>query len=77
MQSASSRIWTCVTMSISYSDNRYTTGTSNYVYMCVYVYACLHVCISECECVFVCEYLLKISPISRRRLEVNFKAEYI
>ena len=26
MQSASSRIWTCVTVSISYDDNHYTTG---------------------------------------------------
>ena len=28
MQSASSRIWTHVAMSISYDDNHYTTGTS-------------------------------------------------
>ena len=28
MQSVSSRIWTRVTVSISYDDNRYTTGTS-------------------------------------------------
>ena len=28
MQSASSRIWTCVAVSISYVDNHYTTGTS-------------------------------------------------
>ena len=28
MQSVSSRIWTCVTVSISYDDNYYTTGTS-------------------------------------------------
>ena len=28
MQSASSRIWTRVAMSISYDDNHYTTGTS-------------------------------------------------
>ena len=28
MQSFSSRIWTRVAMSISYDDNRYTTGTS-------------------------------------------------
>ena len=28
MQSVSSRIWTRVAMSISYDDNRYTTGTS-------------------------------------------------
>ena len=27
-QSASSRIWTCVVVSISYNDNHYTTGTS-------------------------------------------------
>ena len=27
MQSVSSRIWTRVTMSISYDDNNYTTGT--------------------------------------------------
>ena len=29
MQSVSSRIWTCVTVSISNGDNHYTTGTSN------------------------------------------------
>ena len=28
MQSASSRIWTLVAVSISYDDNYYTTGTS-------------------------------------------------
>ena len=28
MQSVSSRIWTRVAVSISYDDNRYTTGTS-------------------------------------------------
>ena len=28
MQSVSSRIWTRVTVSISYGDNYYTTGTS-------------------------------------------------
>ena len=28
MQSFSSRIWTRVTVSISYDDNHYTTGTS-------------------------------------------------
>ena len=27
MQSVSSRVWTCVTVSISYDDNHYTTGT--------------------------------------------------
>ena len=35
MQSVSSRIWTRVTVSISYDDNRYTTDTSKYVYVCV------------------------------------------
>ena len=28
MQSVSSRIWTCVAMSIYYDDNHYTTSTS-------------------------------------------------
>ena len=28
MQSVSSRIWTCVVVSISYDDNDYTMGTS-------------------------------------------------
>ena len=28
MQSVSSRIWTCVAVSIPYDDNHYTTGTS-------------------------------------------------
>ena len=30
MQSVSSRTWTRVTVSISYDDNHYTTGTSEY-----------------------------------------------
>ena len=30
MQSVSSRIWTCVIVSISYDDNHYTTGTSSH-----------------------------------------------
>ena len=30
MQSVSSRIWTRVAVSISYDDNHYTTGTSEY-----------------------------------------------
>ena len=30
MQSVSSKIWTCVTVSISYNNNHYTTGTSTY-----------------------------------------------
>ena len=30
MQSVSSRIWTRVTVSISYNDNNYTTGTSSF-----------------------------------------------
>ena len=28
MQSVSSKIWTCVAVSISYDDNHYTTGPS-------------------------------------------------
>ena len=32
MHSVSSRIWTRVTVSISYDDNNYTTGTSSYYY---------------------------------------------
>ena len=31
MQSASSRIWTRVAVSISYNDNDYTTGTSKFL----------------------------------------------
>ena len=33
MQSVSSRIWTCVAVSISYDDNHYTTGTSIYTHL--------------------------------------------
>ena len=33
MQSVSPRIWTCVTVSISYDDNHYTTGTSMFAYI--------------------------------------------
>ena len=33
MQSVSSRIWTRVTMSISYDNNHYTTGTSEKLFM--------------------------------------------
>ena len=35
MQSVSSRIWTRVSVSISYDDNNYTTGTSTYL---IYMY---------------------------------------
>ena len=39
MQSVSSRIWTRVTVSTSYDDNHYTTGTFQmYLYMYVYMY---------------------------------------
>ena len=31
MQSGSSKIWTCVAVSISYDDNHYTTGTSRFI----------------------------------------------
>ena len=31
MQSVSSKIWTRVTVSISYGDNHYTTGTSKII----------------------------------------------
>ena len=37
MQFASSRIWTHVALSISYSDNHYTIGTS-YIYIYIYIY---------------------------------------
>ena len=41
MQSVSSRIWTCVAVSISYDDNDYTTGTSiNMIH--VQIYRLLH-----------------------------------
>ena len=33
VQSASSRIWTCVAVSISYNDNHYTMGTSHLKHM--------------------------------------------
>ena len=33
MQSVSSRIWIRVTVSISYDDNHYTTGTSSFAYL--------------------------------------------
>ena len=37
MQSFSSRIWTRVAVSISYDDNRYTTGTSYYIVRFIYM----------------------------------------
>ena len=33
MQSVSSRIWTCVAVTISYDDDHYTTGTSFFYYL--------------------------------------------
>ena len=33
MQSVSSRILTCVTVSLSYDDNDYTTGTSSFIFV--------------------------------------------
>ena len=45
MHSASSRIWTRVTVSISYDDNHYTTGTSLSLSLslslCIYIYIIL------------------------------------
>ena len=43
MQSVSSRIWTCVAMSIYYEDKHNTTDTS--IYICVCVCVCLWVCV--------------------------------
>ena len=39
MQSVSSRIWTCVAVSISYDDNHYTTGTSQ-IHCCIIMLSC-------------------------------------
>ena len=36
MQSISSRIWTRVVVSISYDDNHYTMGTSNFILLMSY-----------------------------------------
>ena len=58
MQSALSRIWTRIAMSISYDDNHYTTRTSKkrhiYIYIYVCVCVCVCVCMSICVCVCVC-----------------------
>ena len=40
MQPVSSRIWTCVAMSISYDDNHYTTGTTDYIMMWILLVEC-------------------------------------
>ena len=37
MQSVLARIWTCVTVSISYDDNHYTTGTSYDLNFCSFL----------------------------------------
>ena len=43
MQSVSSRIWTCVAVSISYDDNHYTTGTSKLnVDISIHIYVYIH-----------------------------------
>ena len=61
MQSVSSRIWTRVTVSISYDDNHYTTGTYLSLYKCVCV--CLCVCVCVCVCVFGLVWFYGISTI--------------
>ena len=38
MQSVSARIWTRVTVSISFDDNHYTTGTSFLYITSIYIY---------------------------------------
>ena len=43
MQSVSSRIWTCVAVSISCDDNHYTTGTSTIVKF-IHCWKCKFVC---------------------------------
>ena len=49
MQSVSSRIWTCVAVSISYDDNHYTTSTSLY---CVLVLLCIDPWELHCLCFY-------------------------
>ena len=47
MQSVSSRIWTCIALSISYDDNHYSWGTSSFFF-----FFWLYVCVNERVCVF-------------------------
>ena len=47
MQSASSRIRTCVTVSISYDDNHYTKGSSNFLNQ--FIYLCSNISSAESD----------------------------
>ena len=62
MQSALSRIWNGVAVSISYQDNYYTTGTS-----CMYV--CQSICVRRM-------YIPNPSTMDRLWHKVSFLAEY-
>ena len=48
MQSVSSRIWTRITVSISYDDDHYTTGRYIYIYIYTYVCVCIYIYIYSC-----------------------------
>ena len=60
MQSASSRIWTPVTVSISNDDNHYTMVT-----FCLFVFVCVCLCVFAGVCVFL--------HISSTPCLINFK----
>ena len=74
MQSVSSRIWTRVTMSISYNDNNYTTGTSSKSYITplfeltldniVFIY-----CLLETTCfIYAKESFIGVTNLRDRRM---------
>ena len=57
MLSVSSRIWTCVAMSISCDDSHYTTGTSDKI--CLYIYKRLIIIITIFS-MFYCNHFLNL-----------------
>ena len=66
MQLALSRIWTRVTVSISYSDNHQTISTSMHEFEYVDMCACMYVCMRSNKSVEVRYF----SAYSQRRLSV-------
>ena len=51
MQTASSRFWTRVTVSISKDNNHYTIGISFSLSLSIYIYIYICVCVCVCVCV--------------------------
>ena len=63
MQTASSRIWSRVTDSISFDDNRYSKFAFLWIIKNIYVYRC------KCDCKYICPFMI-IYEVGWRGLDI-------